>query len=425
MKKNIKKLIPAAVGLLCLGSTQLHAAFPGLTGYFNALERQTMADSFDATKKVMPDRISLSLTEELRYNSNLYHAESGERDSMVLSSTLGMDISKTTSLYSYSISGLSIGYDYYFNDDRDETISAPTFNIEPEFLALQLAGDKLTLRVHGKASYSREKINNADLRYADHYTYGAGTVLDYKPNANYGVAFSGDWESEYYTKSEFKARDNNEFSVAAAPYWNVSPKTRLGLQLGRTWTVYNNDSQYNDSETNFANLFVNYRLAAKLHLTAAVGGEWVEYEGLSDGSTGSEEWLWNYSLALSYTPVANWTFNAFMNCTHDDSYAYDAVTNRGARGMTMSTEVGLDATWQVNRKLSVVQGVSATQNDEYNSNSDNTEYDYDITLNYALRDNVKLYLGYNYNVVNYKYSYGINRDFDSHEAKLGVTVTLR
>lgn len=413
------------MGLLWLSGTQVHAAFPGLTSYFNAIERMTMTDSFDAAQKVLPDRLSLSLTEELRYNSNLYYAEAGERDSFVLSSKLGLDISKTTSLYSYSISGFSLGYDYYFNDYRSETISAPTFSIEPEFLAMQLGSDKLTLMLRGKAAYAREKINNADLRYADHYTYGAGTVLDYKPNANYGVALSGDWQGEAYTKSEFKARDNNEFTVAAAPYWNVSPKTKLGLQLGRTWTIYDDNTQYDDSITNFANVFVNYRLAAKLHLTASVGGEWVEYEGDSDGSTGSEEWLWNYSLALNYTPVANWTFNWFVNGTHDDSYAYDTVTDRGARGMTMSTKLGMNAIWQVNRKLSVVQSASATINDEYNSNSDNTEYDYDITLNYALRDNVKLYLGYNYNYVTYKYNYGINRDFDCHEAKIGVTFTVR
>jgi len=87
--------------------------------------------------------------------------------------------------------------------------------------------------------------------------------------------------------------------------------------------------------------------------------------------------------------------------------------------MAIENESRLSMTWVISPKLELTQSVAATLIDEKNSTWDSRQYEYDVRLDYALREHLNLYTGYTYTTTHFKYEEDSN--FKSNEITLGIS----
>lgn len=370
----------------------------------------TVGDFFAATAEVLPNKLSLSLRQEFRYNDNVYDAiSSRERGDWISETGAAVDWYRSVGIGSYGLIG-DFSYDHYHKFDSD--LSTLEYNIAPH---LVLEGDvglrNIMLSFRSKSETS--PIASSETTKARTFTNGIQAGWEVLGNDKVGLLLSGDWEYVYYSQNDFKDHSNQKYGMSVSPYYKLSPKTNLGLRLGYTWTRFKNNRLHDDSEEAYLNAFINYRLSQKFSVMAAIGGSRTEYDGESAGTTGDEDITLNYDLTLRYLPLANVAIDLSLHHQPEDSFS------DGARGMAETNSSDLAISWLVNPKTTLVQRFGCEMTDEKTSALDTLEYNYDVLLSYQWRKSISLYTGYNYSITHF--TYDNDQNYDAHEVRLGMT----
>lgn len=368
----------------------------------------TLNEYFYETGKVIPNKLTISISETVTFDDNYNEGtRANAHSAWEFNTDVNIDLHRALTSAIYGLRG-AVGWDHYHNSTRE---AEPDIDLSPYVVFTQEQGN---LMLSGGVTYRDETVSNSDRRYAKYYDAVIRAAYDLNSYERYGILISGDCNYQYFTESEFDNKDNAKYGASLAPYYVVSPKTKVGLRLGYQRTDYRNNIEHDDLDEWYMNLFVNYRVSLKINMTAEAGVTRTSYVGGSSvGTKGDGEINPNYLLGLIYNMYSNLDFMLYLSHNPEDSF------ERNARGMTMENESRLIMAWTVSPKLKLSQSVAATLTDEKNSAWDSSKYEYDVRLSYALRDRLNLHTGYTYTTTHFKYK--DENNFKSNEITLGIS----
>jgi hypothetical protein len=368
----------------------------------------TLHDYFYETGKILPNTMSISISETVTFNDN-YNKGTREKSHSAweFNTDLNIDLYRTLGNVTYGLQG-SVGWNHYHNSHRE---AEPDIDLSPY---VEFAQDKGNLMLSGGVTYKDETLSNSDRRFAKYYDAVIRAAYDLNSHERYGAIISGDYAYQYYTESKFSRKDNAKYGISLAPYYVLSPKTKLGLRLGYQRTDYRSNREHDDLDELFLNLFVNYHISLKVNLTAEAGATRTSYDGgPSAGTPGDDDINPNYRLGVTYNMLSNLAFSLMLSHNPKDSFELDS------RGLSVENESRLGMVWTINPKLQFTQSLAAILKDEKNSTWDSRQYEYAARLNYTLRERLKLHAGYTYTTTHFKYEEDSN--FKSNEVSLGLS----
>ena len=369
-----------------------------------------LSEYFETAAAAIPNRLTLSAFEEVRYNDNIHDSATRRVGSFINECGLSLDWYKNYENGKYGIIG-DISYEYYDKDSHDE--NEFKWNLSPFILGgIDLLGnDRLMLTLSSRSI--NEKYDTSDTNHTTHIDNTIGLTYDMLKFARWGVALSAKYFNKHYTDSDYKDKSYQQYSFGVAPYYNLTEKIKLGIHNSYKEKVYKNNKSHDDSKTYAITPFIDYRQSSKFSAHLGAGLSRTEYKGRSKGTNGDGDWKPVANLTLRYFPVSNFYLTYFSDVEWED-------TGSG-RGGRMSYFNSLRATWQLTHRISFSPGVSIEIQDERNATYDSTEYSAFANLDYKISKRFSTYLGYEYEHTKYKYL--SNRDYEVNEVWLGVKFT--
>ena len=368
-----------------------------------------LSDYFETAAAAIPNKLSLSAFEEVRYNDNIHNSATRKVGSFINECGLSLDWYKNYENGKYGIIG-DISYEYYAKSSDDTEFK---WNISPFIMGgIDLLGnDRLMLTLSSRSV--NERYDSSDTNRTTHIDNTIGLTYDLIKFARWGVVLSTKYYNKYYTDSEYKDKSYQRYTFGAAPYYNLTDKIKLGINNSYSEKKYRNNKSHDDSKTYEFMPFIDYRQSSKFSVHLAAGASRTEYTGRSEGTNGDGDWEPVANMTFRYYPVSNFLLSYISNLEWED-------TGSG-RGGRVSYYNSLRATWQITHRISFSPGVSMDIRDERNAMYDCTEYSIFANLNYNFSERFSVYLGYEYEKNKYKYL--SNRDYDVNECWLGAKFT--
>ena len=368
-----------------------------------------LSDYFDTAAAAIPNKLSISAFEEVRYNDNIHNSASRKVGSFINECGLTLDWYKNYENGKYGVIG-DISYEYYAKDSDENEFK---WNISPFILGgIDLLGnDRLMLTLSSRSV--NEKYDSSDTKRTSHIDNRIGLTYDMLKFARWGVALSARYFNKYYTDSDYKDKSYQEYAFGVAPYYNLTDRIKLGIHSSYKERFYRNNNSNDDSKTYEIAPFIDYRQSSKFSVHLGAGLSRTEYKGRSQGTNGDGDWEPVANMTFRYTPVKNFILTYLSSLEWED-------TGSG-RGGRMSYYNSVRATWQITHRISFSPGVSMDIRDERNAMYDCTEYSVFANLNYRFSERISAYLGYEYEKNKYKYI--STRDYDVNECWLGVKIT--
>lgn len=388
------------------------ASVSALTALLTApVYANSLSDYFEATAGLVPNKLSLSVREEMVYSDNCHNAARGHEDCLSLETSVNAEWTRTIGGMSYGLNG---GASYTWYDDpnmRDEDDQFQWY-IQPKFLGdfEIFSNDRLSISFAAQSHFTRFDSTNTTKTY--YQTYGADVVYDLFGEGRIGGALTFDYDYTYYPRKQFRHWNHSTFEVAANPYYKLTDLTKVGLRLAYAETNYTSEKYQDDSYTETINAFVNTQITRKLAAHAEAGLKRVSYEGASRGSAYDDDWKDNYAANVTYRPMRDLSIKLATAYTPEDTRSH----TRGARD---SWSNDLTVSWRATSKVTLQQGLNYDVKNEVNgSATDSAETGYRARVNYELNDRVDIYAGYEYTYVHYKYKGYLN--YHVNEFILGV-----
>ena len=377
-----------------------------------------LGDYFEAAAAAIPNRLSLTLFDEVRYNDNIGDRADNKVGSFINEAGLTLDWYKNYENGMYGIIG-DISYEYYVKDAKKANgdsydLSEFKWNISPFILGgIELLGDDRLMFTLSSRSIN-EKYDSSDTERTTHIDNMAGMTYDMQKYAHWGVALSAKYFNKYYTKSDYKDHSYQKYTFGVAPYYKLTPKIKLGVNNSYSERKYRNNKKHDDSKTYEIMPFVDYRQSSQFSVHLGAGLSRTEYTGISRNTNGDGDWVPVTNLTFRYFPVSNFLLSYISTIEWEDSGASHA-------GGRVSYYNSIRATWEITPKISFTPGVSMDIQDERASIYDSTEYTVFANLNYKISEHVSTYLGYEYESIKYKYR--SSRNYEVNEIWLGVKLT--
>ena len=395
--RSISRSFKVVAGVLLSGicMSQLHA-------------QSILNEYFEAAAATIPNKLTLSAYEEVRYKDN-YHDSASKRGSFINECGLSLDWFRNYENGKYGVIG-DISYEYYAKSGHDSEFK---WNISPFIMGnIDLFGnDRLMLTLSSRST--TEKYDSSDTTHVTHIDNKVGATYDILKFARWGVALSTSYTNKYYTDSEYKSRSYQDYKFGVAPYYNVNSKIKVGVNSSFSERKYRNSKTQDDSTTYEILPFIDYRQSSKFSIHLGGGATKTDYKGRSEDTNGDGKWQPSVHLTFNYLPVSNVRISYTSSVEWEDSGS--------SRGGRMSYDNTLRASWALTEKITFSPGISVTQQDERNSRYDSTEYSVFANLDYSFSAHISAYLGYEYEKTKYKYE--SSRDYDSNECWLGVRFT--
>ena len=390
----------------------LSGLFAGLT-LTTASARSVLADYFEATASVLPNKFSLSLSQEFTYSDNVNTAPSRDKRDAFSTNTV-LSCSLLRELQNGIVYGLESEVSYEWYDDKetndDNTLQ---WNVNPKLRGdFNLFGsDALELSLRSESHY--EAFDSTDGTKTRYQTFGGSLLYDYTGGQRLGFALIADYEYTHYLDSDYKDDSNHEYELSFAPYYKLTPNTKLGLRLAYGETIYRDNTSQDDSETVTLNAFADYHLNESISAHVEAGFERVSYSGRASDSDESDKWSPDASLSITYRPVSNVSF------TYATSYGLEDTRSRGARGARKVFDNSLRMAWNATSRIVLSQGISYEITDEKDGNfQDSGELVYDLRADYAVCRRASVYVGYEYTRRTYDYQH--RADYHINEWTIGL-----
>ncbi len=419
MQLKKSKLAKMAV-MGVLSATAAFAASDTLYDYFGSY--------VEATAGLIPNKLSLSVYEEVTFEDNQNNEPRRDRDPQIGYKT-GIDGSllRTKGWVTYGIDG-DISYEFmqrkpYYNTVDWSIAPMVLVNVDTEDSIAQ----SLKLSLSSKSKYEKlSKVNKKEARHIDSRLGFAYDLLHRSSRA--GAVITFDYRYDYYTKSDYKYRSFDSWEIGLAPYYKFTGKVKAGARFSYREKDYRESKSHpytDDSSKKTIAGYVTYDPTLKLNVYAEAGFSRTDYEGRSKGSYGDGDWKPVLKLRVKYKPNNYWTAGVGSNYDFDDT----EITDRRGGSNQFDNYVFLN--WKPSHKFSVSNtlGVefqdekSFSKNGEYYLNDfDTTEYYYNLRATYHFTSNFSCYARYKYSNVNYKY---IGRDsYFSNDLTLGIKYTF-
>ncbi|MBR0458574.1 MAG: outer membrane beta-barrel protein [Victivallales bacterium] len=392
-------------------SKQMMLAAFAVAGFSGSLATADLVDYFESAAQIFPNKLKIGAFQEFRYDDNVNHAPKGdELDSFISKTGISVDIFREQGNYNYGVKG-DVSYNYY--DHRSSDYNYVDWTITPHIAGnFGMRGGRDNLRISLTSRNRRERYDAANTEHVRHMSNALGLDYDMNVNDRVGVIFSADYKWDYYSQDEYKDRSKQNYGFSIAPYYIVSEKTKVGVKARYSATKYRNDKYANDSHSWDVGAFVDYKISSALFTSLEAGMRQKNYKGAADDSNKDSSWMSFVSAALNYKMNSNLAFRFRTHLGTEDS-----SSGRGLRDKWSNV---LSAQWKVNEKLSFVPSVGYIVSDEKNYSDDTEEYVFDFRANYDLNDNISLYAGYKYDLVEFKYNgFGCD-DYDSNEVYVGL-----
>ncbi len=368
-----------------------------------------LSDYFEAAAAALPNRMSLSVFEEVRYDDNIHDRANPKVGSFINEAGISLDWYKNYEGGMYGILG-DISYEYC---EKDSDESEFKWNIAPFILGgIDLLGEDRLMFTLSSRSVNEKYDSSADER-TTRIDNSVGVTYDMLKYARWGVALSAKYFNRYYTDSDYKQHSYQKYTFGVAPYYKLTEKIKLGINNSYSERKYRNNKAHDDSKTYQVMPFVDYRQSKQFSVHLGAGLSRTDYKGRSRNSNGDGDWEPVANLTFRYFPVSNFLLSYISTIEWEDS-----GSNRGGR---VSYYNSLRATWQITHRISFTPGVSMDIDDERVSNYDNTEYTVFAHLDYKISERISTYLGYEYEHTKYKYNH--DKDYEANEIWLGVKVS--
>ena len=382
--------------------------------FTNAGARSVLADYFEATASVIPNKFSLSLSQEFTYSDNVNTAPNRDKRD-AFSTNTALSCSLLRELQNGIVYGLEseVSYEWYDDKETNDNNTSLQWNINPKLRGdFNLFGsDALELSLRTESHY--EAFDSTDGTKTRTQTFGGSLLYDYTGGQRLGFAIIADYEYTHYLDSDYEDDSNHEYELSFAPYYKLTPSTKLGLRLAYGETIYRDNTFQDDSETVTINAFADYRLNDTISAHAEAGFERVSYSGRASDSDESDTWSPDASLSITYRPVSNVSF------TYATSYGLEDTRSTASRGARKVLDNSLRMTWNMTSRIALTQGISYEMTDEKNGNfQDSGELVYDIRADYAICTRVSVYLGYEYRRRTYDYQH--REDYHVNEWTTGL-----
>ena len=368
-----------------------------------------LSEYFETAAAAIPNKLSISAFEEVRYNDNIHNRAGNKVGSFINECGLSLDWYKNYENGKYGVIG-DISYEYYAKSSHDSEFK---WNISPFIMGgIDLLGnDRLMLTLSSRSV--NERYDSSDTNRTTHIDNTIGLTYDLIKFARWGVVLSSQYLNKYYTDSDYKNRSYQSYTFGAAPYYNLTDKIKLGLNSSYSEKKYRNNKSHDDSKTYNIQPFIDYRQSSKFSIHLGGGISRTEYTGRSEGTNGDDDWQPVVNATFRYYPVRNFFLSYISNIAWED-------TGSG-RGGRVSYNNSIRATWQITHRISFSPGVSMDIKDERNTMYDSTEYYVFAHLDYKFSERFSAYLGYEYEKNKYKYL--SSHDYDVNECWLGVKFT--
>ena len=165
----------------------LSGLFAGLT-LTTASARSVLADYFEATASVLPNKFSLSLSQEFTYSDNVNTAPSRDKRDAFSTNTV-LSCSLLRELQNGIVYGLESEVSYEWYDDKetndDNTLQ---WNVNPKLRGdFNLFGsDALALSLRSESHY--EAFDSTDGTKTRYQTFGGSLLYDYTGGRRLGFA---------------------------------------------------------------------------------------------------------------------------------------------------------------------------------------------------------------------------------------------
>ena len=368
-----------------------------------------LSEYFETAAAAIPNKLSLSAFEEVRYNDNIHNRANNQVGSFINECGLSLDWYKNYENGKYGVVG-DISYEYYAKSSDDTEFK---WNISPFIMGgIDLLGnDRLMLTLSSRSV--NERYDSSDTNRTTHIDNRIGLTYDLLKFARWGVALSAQYYNKYYTDSDYKDKSYQSYKFGAAPYYNLTDKIKLGIHSSYSEKKYRNNNSHDDSKTYEIMPFIDYRQSSKFTIHLGGGVTKTKYKGHSEDTDGNNEWQPSANITFRYFPVSNFLLTYVSSVDWEDS-----GSSRGGRMYYSNT---LRASWQLTPRISFSPGVSMKMRDERNSIYDLTEYSFFANLNYQFSERISAYLGYEHE--KNKYKYYSSRDYDVNECWIGVKFT--
>ena len=365
-----------------------------------------LSDYFETAAAAIPNKMTLSAFEEVRYNDNIHDSATRKVGSFINECGLSLDWYKNYENGKYGLIG-DISYEYC---EKDSDESEFKWNISPFILGgIELFGtDRLMLTLSSRSV--NEKYDSTDTNRTTHIDNTVGLTYDMLKFARWGVAFSAHYYNRYYTDSDYKDKSYQRYKFGVAPYYNLTQKIKIGINNSYSERKYRNNKSHDDSKTYEIMPFIDYRQSSKFSVHLGFGASRTDYTGYSKDTNGDGDWTPVANMTFRYYPVSNFFLSYLSSLEWEDT-----GSGRGGRTSYFNS---LRATWQITHRISFSPGVSLDIRDERNAMYDCNEYTIFANLDYKFSKHFSAYLGYEYEKNKYKYL--PRRDYDVNECWLGV-----
>lgn len=401
ISKKLKTAVLA--GGVILGSISFANAAGALVRYY------------DTASSVLPDKLTLGIYEEVRYEDNLFAKSSDERGGIVFSTGLKFDASRARGQFSYGIEA-DVAYDHYHQFASD--LSDPVYDITPMVRYDQGNWDFVLGGNFVRSHTVLDRAVGGGGERARYYVNGVDATWNLNLNEKWGLAVIGEYENVNYSDNDYEDEDYDLYEVAIAPYYVFSPKTKVGLSLRYAVKEYDRSFRYADSDTITLNGFVDYRVTGKIGIHADAGAELVNYDETTRVYKENDP-LFNAGLSVKYAMLSNLDLKFGLKYKHNDNSGYTG-------GMQQDTYALAGMDWRINPKLTFSQNFGCRWSDKKDGAvNDNTQLVYDAKLSYDVTDQLTVYGSYEFGNTDYsKLPTGWDADYTTNIYLVGIRYTF-
>lgn len=362
---------------------------------------------------LVPNDLSLSLSQEFRYNDNIDETSRGSRSgSWINETSASLALTRDVDHFTYGLK-LNGGYEHYFHRRKDDDTSDFSYSIAPVMLGeLPFLGGKLMISM--SSSHDRENIDDSRSQTTGVFRNNLKLAWDCQLTAHISVITAGTLESERYTESQFKDLDNEKYGVSVSPAYRYSDRTRGGATFGIARNSYRRHTSHDDYDDVKIGAFVEHLVSERTATWIEGGATRLYYKNnsVSDRNDHSNDWEPYFRVRAAYQALDDLSFGLALSRDIDDS------SSVGARGPRVVYELAATTTWEATARLTLVHKLGFSRKDEKICRDDYDRYESDLQLRYRGGHGMTYYAGWNFSDACYKPR--SSRNYVENEWRIGL-----
>jgi len=286
---------------------------------FEQMEMRLWKDNFLSRQLGGPEaRIHAYVGQFVAFNDNIYLQQDDRKSDTIWTSMAGLDLRlERLDLYDFKVAGNYWDNRYHNHSDSDNT----EYDVTPSFS--WQANPALKLSIDGVFSKTVSPLIDGLVagNAIEQYTNGGGVQVRLTPNDLWGVDFKWRINDRRYQEAAFNGLEYTENRVVIAPFYVVSEKTKVGVQLTYGMDDYGYSNR-NEPEWGEGCLTLDYNPAPKWVVHVAGGYQDREYD--QSGTVVADTHDFNglvFEVATTYKYTEKWSYTVTVLRTPQEASA--------------------------------------------------------------------------------------------------------